>query len=239
MINQSKRLEFIIYRGWEEYASGNKDVIEDIYPDLMPFCLRVCSKICGKYIYDNDEEASIARLAILEAFDTFNPDKGKILLYLGQVIKSRVIDYKRREQKKKIIPLGEPGANQNGNEQLFSQDEIELILEDMARKQDLDRFKTILSTYNIELSDLIKSSPRQYKSREKAKEVALVIADDQNLSKYLLDNKKLPIKLLEEKKISNRKLIDRYRRYIIANALIIINDLTYLKPYVLPSEGGA
>ena len=51
---------------WKDYHNGNKEALNNIYKHLMPFCLRVCSNTCGRYITDHDEEASIARLAIIE-----------------------------------------------------------------------------------------------------------------------------------------------------------------------------
>jgi len=93
-------LELLVYEGWKRYHAGDKEAIEDIYEDLMPFCLRVCSRTCGSYIDDSDEEASIARVSIIEAFDRYEPEKGAILIYLGRVIRNRIIDYKRSEKRK-------------------------------------------------------------------------------------------------------------------------------------------
>jgi len=235
---QATKLENIIYRGWEEYASGHQDAVEDIYPDLMPFCLRVCSKICGRYINENDEEASIARLSILEAFDAYDPEKGKLSIFLGRVIRSRIIDYKRSEKRKFAISLWDLGRN-NGIDEVLDDSSIEDIIDEMARKKEIDDLNSILQSFAISFTDLVKVSPRQHRTREKAKEIAWKVASDKKLSTYLLEKKKLPVKMLEEKELVNRKLVDRNRKYIITNALIIIYDFSYLKPYVLLSKGGA
>ncbi len=234
---QSTKLEIIVYGGWEEYSAGNVNAIEEIYADLMPFCLRVCSKICGRYISEEDEESSIARLSILEAFDTYDPEKGKIVFYLGRVIRNRVIDFKRREKKRQAISIWDWQNKQNSIE-IADNNSIEDIIDGMARKQEIERFSHILESYDIRFDELAKGSPKHNKTREKAKEIALKIASEGDYRLYLLNNKKLPIKMLEEKEMLSRKLLDRYRRYIIANALIIIHDLSYLKPYVILSEGG-
>lgn len=52
-----------------------------------------------------------------------------------------------------------------------------------------------------------------------------------------MDKKLLPIKELESRYHVNRKLVDRYRKYIIANVLIIRKNLTLLQPYI-QAEGG-
>lgn len=236
--DQSTKLEILVYRGWEDYSAGNVDAIEQIYSELMPFCLRICSRICGRYISDNDEESSIARFSILEAFDTYDPGKGKILVYLGWVIKSRIIDFKRSEKKRRAISLWEL-QNDKSRIGIVDDSTIEDIVDEMARKQEIDIFSHILQSYDICFGDLAENSPRHNKTREKTKQIAWKIASEDDYRAYLLDKKKLPVKMLEEREMVSRKLVDRYRRYIIANALIIIHDLSYLKPYVLPSEGGA
>ncbi len=233
MRDEAKNLEAMVHRSWEEYSAGNADAIEDIYRELMPFCLRVCSKTCSRYISENDEESSIARLAILEAFDTYDPYKGRILVYVGRVIRSRIIDFKRREKKRHTISLVALESDRNRVE-LYHDGTIEDVIDEIARKQEIDAFSAILQSYGISFSDLARNSPRQDRTREQAKQIAFKVAKNPVYQSYLLEKRKLPVKMLEENEKASRKLIDRYRRYIIANALIIIHDLPYLKPYVLP-----
>lgn len=229
--DQSTKLENRIYQGWEEYDAGNTNAIEDIYHELIPFCLRVCSKVCGRFINDNDEESSIAHLSILEAFSSYDPNKGKILVYLARVIRNRIIDFKRSEKKKQFLSLWEVDAALP----IIQERQIDDIVEELARKQEIESLGQLLQAYNIKFSDLPRSSPRHNKTREEAKKISLKIASEPLYQSYLLEKKQLPIKMLEEREMINRKLVDRYRRYIIANALIIIYDFSYLKSYVLPS----
>lgn len=228
--DQSTKLENRVYRGWKEYDAGNINAIEDIYPELIPFCLRVCSKVCGRFINDNDEESSIARLSILEAFASYDPNKGKILVYLARVIRNRIIDFKRSEKKKQAFSLWELEAGLP----IVQDRQIDDIVDELARKQEIDGFSLILQAYNISFGELARCSPRQNKTREAAKRIALKIASEPQYKSHLLEKKQLPIKLLEEREMVSRKLVDKYRRYIIANALIIIYDFSYLKSYVLP-----
>lgn len=51
-----------------------------------------------------------------------------------------------------------------------------------------------------------------------------------------MENKMLPNKILEERYMINRQIMDRYRKYIIAAVLIIVNDFSYLRPYILPTQ---
>lgn len=237
-IAESTQLEKITVSVWRQYKEGNTDAIEDRYDQIMSYCLRVCSRTCGRYIDDSDEEASIARMAMLEAFDKYEPQRGNLLLYLGYVIRNRIIDYKRSEEKRHHTPLSAFNSDDPRLLRGDEQDQAEQILNDLARKQDIDRFQAALQHYDIELEDLVKGSPRQKKTLEAALKVAHMIAQDSEMCDYLQEKKMIPIRMLEKQHNANRKIIDRYRKFIIASTLIIIHDIQSLKPYLSNWKGG-
>jgi RNA polymerase sigma factor len=230
-------LDTIVYFAWKRYKYGDNTAVDDIYDRLLPFCLRVCSKTCGKYISTEDEEASIARLAIVETFEKYDPEKGKFLVYLGRVIKNRIIDYKRSEKKHFTVPLSILSGNRDFKNTVIDDTWVENILDELARKQEIEFFRNLLKSFNISFSELVKSGPKQSKSRKKAQKIAWMIVMDKEIKDHLIEKKVLPIKLLEERCLADRKIIDRYRKFIIANVLIIIYDLPYLKPYVVDKGG--
>ena len=229
----------LINQAWENYRDGDKTAIDDIYDILMPFCLRVSSKTCGRYVDNGEEEASIANMAIVEALDKFNPAKGSFLVFLGQIIRNRIIDYKRKESKKSIIPFS---FLSKGGATFFTEDVddsfFEGIIDDLARKQEIDSLKILLLEFNISFEELVQISPRQVKTRENVQKIALLIAENEHLNNYLMERKLLPMKDLEEKWNVNRKIADRYRKFIITAVLIHLYDFPYLKTYVLPVTRG-
>lgn len=232
------QLEKITVSVWRQYKEGNTTAIEDRYEQIMPFCLRVCSRTCGRYIDDSDEEASIARMAMLEAFDKYEPQRGNLLLYLGYVIRNRIIDYKRSEEKRYHTPISAFNRDDPRLMRGDEQDLAEQILDDLARKQDIDRFQAALQPYDIELEDLVRGSPRQKKTLEAALAVAGMIAQDTEMTDYLQEKRMIPIRMLENRHNANRKIIDRYRKFIIASSLILIRDIQCLKPYISNRKGG-
>lgn len=231
-------LDDLIIRIRKDYRTGDKTALDNIFDLLMPFCLRVCSKTCGHYINEYDEEASIARLAIIEALEKYDSDKGSYVVFLGQVIHSRIIDYKRQEKKHSLIPFAFFSRNGSNLSEDIDDSFFELILDDLARKQEIDRLEKLLRDYDICFADLVQGSPRQQKSKRNAHNIANLIAAESELSTYLLERKMLPMKELEDKWKVNRKLADRYRKFIIAATLIQLNDFPYLKSYLLPMQGG-
>jgi RNA polymerase sigma factor len=236
-VSRGNELETIAQTAWRDYHSGNKEVLNDIYNSIIPFCLRVGSKTCGKYIDEFDDEASIARLAIIEAFDRYEPERGSFLLYLARVVRSRIIDHQRKE-KNRPLPFSFLKDKQYTPTSFISETQVEEILDDLSRKEEIARFKALLNTYQIEFSDLVTGGPRQLRAREKALTIAWVIARDEEITAWVVKNKTLPLKQLESRYEINRKTADRYRKYIIAAVLIVIHDFTLLRTYIEPQRKG-
>lgn len=230
-------IESAINQVCEAYKAGDKNALDNIYDVLMPFSLHVCSRTCGRYIHDEDEEASIARLAILEALEKYQADKGSFFIFLGHIIRSRIIDFKRKEKKQGIIPFKFLSKNGSSLSEKIDDRFFEGIIDDLARQQEIKKLKEMLLDFDICFEELVQVSPRQPKSRENAHKIACLIAEQEELKAYLLAKKQLPLKELESNWQINRKAADRYRKYIITAVLINIYDFPYLQGYLLPVQG--
>jgi len=219
----------------QRYQAGEINALDDIYDYLYQFCLRVIAKTTGKYINSEDEAAGIISGVVLDALDKYDPGKGTFTVYLGQSVRNRTIDVMRKEKRNPSIPFSTLGDD--FRETAIDGEFYENIIDDIARKQEIVKLAGILREFQLSFEDLAASSPRQAKTREKAQLAAHLIARDAEMTNYLLRRKTLPNKILEEQHFINRSILDRYRKYIVAAALIIINDLDFLKPYVLPNAG--
>lgn len=235
---EQTNLNNMLNQVWKDYHNGDKEALNNIYEHLMPFCLRVCSKTCGRYITDHDEEASIARLAVIETLEKYDPAKGPGLVFLGQTIRTRIIDYKRKEKKHSLLPITLLTSKGNSLTEKVDDGFFEDILDDLARSQEIEKLKCILSDFNIGFEDLVHVSPRQARSRQNVNRVIDIIVANGDLSSYLMEKKMLPIKELEETWQISRKLADRYRKYIVTAVIIQLNDFPYLKSFILPEARG-
>lgn len=221
---------------WQMYQKGDRYALDEIYQSLLPYCRGVVSKTCGKYIYEEDEEASVIPGAILEAIEKYDCQRGKFMIYLGQVVRNRTIDFMRREKKHLSIPFSSLDSDENIR--AVDNEFFENIIDNLARKQEIEQLKRILNDFNIELEELVRMSPRQRRTRYTALKAASIIAKDEELSNYLLNKKLLPAKALQERWKIKAKILERYRKYIITASLIKIYGLSCLEPYVMPQEGG-
>jgi RNA polymerase sigma factor len=228
-------LEKRIAEAAQNYQNGSKESIEDVYSDLLIFSLRVASKLCNRYIDESDEETSIASLSILEAFEKYQPERGRFLPYLGRVVRNRIIDYQRRESKHKI-GFARFMNSQRMNE-VVDDSFFDNIMEDIDRQKEVEALRNRLNDYGIGFADLLKNSPVQAASRERVKQVIEIISSNPELSRQVLEQKTLPAKELKENHSVSTKLLDRYRKYIIAGVIIITGNFYSMVPYVLPSGG--
>ncbi|MDD3024873.1 MAG: sigma factor [Syntrophomonadaceae bacterium] len=228
----------LINQAWRDYQNGANSALDDIYVVLMPFCLRVSSKTCNRYISEQDEEAGIARMAFLEALEKYDIEQGRFLLFLGNVIRNRIIDYKRKEKKRNLLTFSFLTREGSDMAEAVDNSFFEGIMDDLARKQEIEKLNKLLLEFNIGFKDLAGVSPRQAKTRVNAQKIAMLIAENEELKSYLMEKKMLPMKELEARWQVNRKIADRYRKFIIATTLIYLYEFPYLKSYVLPMTRG-
>lgn len=220
---------------------GDARVREQILQDYRPFYLRVASGTCKKYlVLGRDDEASIAMIAFNEAIDSYNVDGGASFFSFAEiVIKRRMVDHFRRQSKRTDeIPLSsfEREEQEDSVLQKIESKEAQTVLqiqeETEERREEIFRLDQLLSHYGIRFSDLVKVSPKHQDARDRALQVAKVLAGDPALLAYLTTKKSLPLKELEERVEVSRKTLERQRKYIISLTLILIGDFYHLQEYL-------
>lgn len=220
---------------------GNAQIREQLLQDYRPFYLRVASGSCRKYlVLGRDDEASIAMIAFNEAIDSYNVDGGASFLSFAEiVIKRRMVDYFRRQSKRADeIPLSsfEREDQEDNVMQRIESKEAQAVLqiqeETEERREEIFRLDQLLSHYGIRFSDLVKISPKHQDARDRALQVANLLAGEPELLAYLTTKKSLPLKELETKVEVSRKTLERQRKYIIALTLVLIGDFYYLRDYL-------
>lgn len=232
-------LEALARQAWEKYHQGRHEEVEAVYDQLLPYCLRVSSRTCYRYVTAEDEEASIARMALVEAFEKYNPDQGKFLVYLGRVINHRLIDYKRREKRHQgFLHFFSGETSERVFAELVDDQTVDSILDELARQQDIQRLQHLLTQHGISFEDLVGCNPKHAKTRHAVQEVVGQICADHSLRDRVMETGTIPIKELEERFGANRKLIDRFRKYIMASIMIVAYDLSSLRSYVTPEREG-
>ncbi|MCD8510679.1 MAG: sigma-70 family RNA polymerase sigma factor [Bacillus sp. (in: Bacteria)] len=83
---------------------GDEDHENEFIKKYIPFIQNTATKVCKRYIRTtDDDEFSIALIAFNEAIHNFSENKGSSFLsFASLVIRRRIIDYIRQEQRKKV-----------------------------------------------------------------------------------------------------------------------------------------
>ena len=224
--------------------AGDDRAREQLLKDYRPFYLRVASGISKKYlVLGRDDEASIAMLAFDEAIVSYNSEAGASFLSFSElVIKRRMVDFfRRRSRRQSEIPLSaleSDDQEDNVVQRIESKEAFHVLREQEEseeRREEIFRLNQILSDYGILFSDLVKISPKHQDARERALEVARILANDPKLLDYLTQRKSLPLKDLQARVDVSRKTLERQRKYIITLTLILVGEFYYLQEYLKPS----
>jgi RNA polymerase sigma factor len=218
---------------------GDRLLLNEIIDSYKPFIAKNVSAVCKRYIYETDDEFSIGLIAFNEAIEKYLPERGSSLLSFAEVIiKRRVIDYIRKQTKNQHVSIDltyssledESAGMVIVND--LSLEEYKKISDEELRKDEINQFQALLTSFDLSFSDLVENSPKHADARENAIIVAKLLVEDKELKSFLLEKKRLPIKQLEKKVNVSRKTIERNRKYIIAIALILSNDFVYLNDYL-------
>lgn len=201
-------------------AQEDKDVLAELLKEYQPFIRKVVFDTCNRYVeWGRDEELSIGLMAFEEAINRFDHNKGNFLSLARQVIKSRVIDYLRKENKHHHLDIDEV------EESYFAQPTNPLT-------EEIEELEKYLRIFNISFEELPDISPVKRTLREELKQVAKTIASSEILMIQLLEKKQLSVTAIANKTNVSFKKIERNRLYIITMTLIWHLELPILQEYI-------
>lgn len=231
----------LVDRLLEPARRGDQHAREELLRQYTPLILRVGSQVSGRYLQvGRDEEVSIGLIALNEAIDRFDAARGASFISFAElVIKRRLIDHYRRQKGRAEIPLSEfDSEDEEGNllervEQRTAMERYAREQEAEERKQEIIRYGERIAHFGIKFNELALICPKHEDARERALEAAKLVATNPAFAQHMQSKRELPLKQLEEHVGVSRKTLERQRKYIIAVALIMLEDFYHLKEYIL------
>lgn len=220
--------------------AGDQAAREQVLSSYTPFVLRVASRTAGKYLQaGRDDEVSVGLMALNEAIDHFDGERrGAFLGFAETVIRRRLVDYFRREgRRKEILWSALEEEDDEGRVSNLELDHLavkatQIADEEEERREEIARFNQLLQEYGLSLSELAKVSPKHRDARSDALALASQLARNHELMDYVRQRKALPMKDLEAMTPLSRKTLDRQRKYILAVALAWSGDFPHLQSYL-------
>jgi RNA polymerase sigma factor len=210
---------------------GDTLLQNEIIEKYQPFILKAVSNVCHSFVKPSDDVFSIGLIAFNDAIEKYQMNKGSSFLnYSMLVIKRRVIDYLRKETKYACESLDDESSIMYVKEASVLQHHVEV--EEEYRKSEIEHFKKRLKEFHISLEDVIKATPKHEDARENMLFIAKQLKYKKEQREYLLKKKKLPIAEITASADISRKTLERNRTYIIAIALLLIEDYEYVKQFL-------
>ncbi|TBL70559.1 RNA polymerase sigma factor SigI [Paenibacillus thalictri] len=220
---------------------GDTRLRNQFITDYQPYVAKVTSRFCKRYIDPaRDDEFSVALGAFNEAINQFSPQAGRSFLgFAEQVIRRRLIDYVRKEQRhQQQIPYSSFEV-EDEEDNVINPVEIHQAVEQYEKQKGMEErrgeiidLNRCLSDFGISFSDLADASPKHTDSRLTLFHIGKVLSGDPALMRIMLSKRMLPIKELQGKVEVSRKTLERNRKFIIATALIFIGPYPYLRDYL-------
>ena len=203
------------------------------------FIYSTTSKICKRnLIWENDEELSISLMAFNIACDKYDKTKGNFYGFGKIIIKNSLIDFFRKNKNSPNLIFENNESSVDYIDGKNSINNFEVQIENEFRVDEINLFSKELLKYKIDFNTLINSSPSHKDTRNTLLNVAFLCAREESILSHIKTKRRLPTKEIIILTASNRKLIEKWRIYIISLILIIINpEYVYLKSYLNIKEG--
>lgn len=218
---------------------------DDLIRAYIPFIKKETSRFLSRICTDQDDEFSISLMSFHEAIQSYDKKKGAFLSYAALAIRSRLIDYQRKEvrhqghfsldgeSQETEIPLHErlPDHTDHYKESAGLE----------ATQQEIAELCAIMASFSVSLADVAENSPKQARTLKACSRVVQYAAAHPELLDELLHTKKLPISKLAAGSGVEKKTLERHRKYILAMLLIQTNGYEIIRGHirhVLDMKGG-
>ncbi len=227
-------------------ARENAQAADDLIRDYTPFIRSEATKSMTRLCTEQDDEYSIAMMAFYEAVMGYERGRGAFLNYASLLIRSRLIDYSRKEQRHKgHISLYEENGSEDDRVLLDtiadSRDYFEEAAHREATRQEIEELTAVMAAFGVTFADVADNCPRQDRTLQACAKAIHYASENLHLLEEMLKNKKLPLSQLVHGSGAERKTLERHRKYIVAMLLILTNGYEIIRGhlYRVLKKGGA
>lgn len=226
--DKTESIELKLGRMKLDAASLERNQLIEMY---RPFIAKQVSLAIGRYLRSEHEDAfMIGMEAFNEAIDKYNPDKGSFVNFASQVIKSRVIDYLRREKRYVSHEIPEEPSHYVFTQSVSPSTIDESEYDDV--KAEIERFKHELMYYGITIPSLVQSAPKHTKTRSDMIHLGQRITTNEAIMTTIKSKRHLPMLEITLKFGTTKKVLKSHRDFILACVIIFSEKLTTLMSYL-------
>lgn len=228
------------------YAAKTDMILADaLISNYMPFIRSEASKFLnGKPVSESDDVLSIAMIAFHEAIQGYSKLRGAFLHYAAMIIRSRLIDFYRREQRHgNVLSLNTPINEEDeplGNNIVDERHETEERIHREATHAEIAELSEQLASFGVSLTDVADNCPKQKRTMEVCQKAIAYAKANPELIQELVSTRRLPIAKLVEGASVERKTLERHRKYLVALLLVYSNGYEIIRGHLMQmGKGGA
>lgn len=233
-------MEQLVQRAREGDETARNQVLEA----LRPFVKQVASACARRpLVWGNDDELSIALIALNEAISTYRAEAGRQFQnHARQVIARRLVDHFRREGRHAALSL-DRATDQTASalEAGAAWARYQEREEEQQRHAEIMEYDRLLQEYGLSLKDLKEHCPKHSDTRQRLLQATRALCRNADWVGYVRRTKQLPLKELEQATGTSRKVLETGRRYVLALALLMLHpELEHIRSFagLTTQEGG-
>ena len=218
-------------------AKEDMEAADRLIGSYMPFIKSETAKFLKRPPMEgHDDELSIAMIAFHEAVRGYSRSRGAFLKYAAMIMKSRLIDYRRKEQRHgNVISLDAPAGEDDAPLSDTIADETdhnEAYVVREATRAEIEELTRQMREFGVSLSDVADNCPKQQRTLEACRKALWHAKEHPELLDELLKTRRLPIARLSEGSGTERKTLERHRKYMVALLLIYTNGYEIIRGHL-------
>jgi len=221
-------------------ARQSADELERLIVEFQPFLRARVAKYSQHQDMSRREELfSTAVLAFYESIQSYAREKGHFFPFANRVISKRIIDHLRKIYKHegKTTPLEGNEDVQGTSAQSVAIENISWKLYEKQRRQELlaeeiEQFKSELSTWGITMDALSRHSPKHKALRDTYRKVVYIISHSPDIIQTIQLKHYFPVQAISKITELTPKKLERARTYLLASLILKIGDYDLLSDYV-------
>ena len=170
--------------------------------------------------------------------------RGSFLKYASMLIRSRLIDYARKERRhRQTVSLDAPAAGEEsaslGETLPEERDHPAESAHRQATRQEIEELSRQMESFGVSLSDVADNCPKQQRTLQACRKALAYARENSWLLEELVQGKKLPLAKLSDGSGVERKTLERHRKYLVALLLIYTNGYEIIRGHLAQvMEGG-
>lgn len=205
----------------------------------LPFIRSETAKFLGRPPVPEDDALSIAMFAFYEAIRNYTPVKGAFFRFAALQIRSRLIDDYRRERRNQgHLSLDAPvGSEEDGLTLLDTVQDDSQPLEELgvreATQQEIAHLTAQMEEFGVSLTDVADNAPQQQRTLAACQRAVCYARSHPEVLEEFLRTRRVPLAKLAEGTGTERKTLERHRRYLVAVLLVCTNGYEIMRGHIM------